>query len=517
MEKLTNILDVSALIVQFTGALFMYRNSPANEMPWGTTFQDTVTPKRLKRKNKRLSLGFFILTVGIGIALLSLIIKDIGFGKRGFASVPNEVPEACWQSKVLASVNDAQFQNAFGGGSFKARRWPTTSEPFPSPYVLFSETLRNMPLTNSKPYFTFMHHDSNIHNQFIRLLSVNPEDLNRLVPISASLAKAQSVVNVNPLTGAGNVFIPVYTVSSGNVSVPISLSYSGNGIKPKDVEGTAGMGWQLNAGGQVSRVVRGLPDDCTKDNSGATMLGWMSTSNTGATYAKTFTPQNNGSTCSTGNADVTAINANMPYTYDTEPDVFYVNAPGLSLQMVFNRDDQKFHPVGYQDLIINYSVQGGTGNNTGNITSFTVTNDKGLTYVFAAPESVTQTTQAYNNVAPNYLTTKYKQYKQGITFADSWSLVSITDLNANAVTFYYTTGLVRNSTDPIALYLGGATSQTLEYKVLQAVTPQLLGSISTVNVNSSKIVLGFTWNTPILSTQTGQTYIASIVGMGRNY
>jgi hypothetical protein len=40
---------------------------------------------------------------------------------------------------------------------------------------------------------------------------------------------AQGLVNVNPLTGAAGVTIPIYTLSSGQVSLPVSVSYYGTG------------------------------------------------------------------------------------------------------------------------------------------------------------------------------------------------------------------------------------------------------------------------------------------------
>ncbi len=329
----------------------------------------------------------------------------------------------------------------------------------------------------------------------------------------------QSVVNVNLLTGTANVTIPIYTVSIGQVSVPISISYSGSGIKPKDAEGTAGMGWQVNAGGQISRVVRGLPDDCTKDSLGNIMLGWMSASNTGASYASSYTIFNNG-TCNNGASDITNINNNIPYTYDTEPDMFYVNAPGLSCQIVYDRVTAKFQPVNYQDLVIQYTTITAAGNHTGNITSFTITNDKGIKYVFAAPESVTQTTTATGTV--NYFATKYKQYQHGITYFDAWNLVSITDANGNGVSLNYWPSPVRSSTDPVELFLGGSTTPSLQYKVLQTVNPQLLNNIGTNNVNSAiyaeYVGFNFTWYTPqINGYSTGQTYISDINGMGREF
>ncbi|SHN30275.1 PKD domain-containing protein [Mucilaginibacter sp. OK098] len=331
---------------------------------------------------------------------------------------------------------------------------------------------------------------------------------------------AQSVVNANPLTGTANVMIPIYTINSGEISVPISLTYQATGVKPKDVEGTAGMGWQLNAGGQISRLVRGLPDDCYKDNSGASMPGWMSTSNTAANAISGFGILNNGSTCANETPDITYINSHFSYNYDTEPDMFYVSAPGLSCQLVYDRSDAKFHPVNYQDFVITYTTAGGTGNNANSITTFTITTDKGIKYVFAAPESVTQITQLGTGTG-NYFATQYKQYQNGINYSDSWNLTGITDANGNGVVFTYIAAQVRNSTNPVILYLNGSTTNVLQYKILQAVTPQTLNTIGTTNINQPTPVTWFIfgWNLPstLDAGNTGQTVVSSITGMGRGF
>jgi len=270
------------------------------------------------------------------------------------------------------------------------------------------------------------------------------------------------------------------------------------------------MNWNLQAGGQISRTVRGLPDDCSKDNTGATRLGWMSTSNTAIGYASTFTIQNNGGvTCSYETNDINNINNNIPYNQDTEPDLFYVSAPGLSCELVYDRANSKFHPVVYQDLIISYTTVGGSGNNATNIASFTITNDKGINYVFAAPESVTETTSGGPG---NYFNTKYQQYQNGITYYDSWNLTGVYDPSGNGVTFTYTTASVRYSANPVILFIGGATTASTQYTILDAVTPQTLFTIGTTNVNSSATYFTFNW-IPLGAGagQTGQTVINSII------
>lgn len=332
------------------------------------------------------------------------------------------------------------------------------------------------------------------------------------------IAEAQGVVDVNTLTGASNINIPIYTINNGQVSVPISLTYSGSGIKSKDVEGTAGMGWNLNAGGQISRVVRGLPDDSYKDNAGTSLIGWMNSSTT-ANNINNFTIANNGSICLNETTDISYINRYFPYTTDTEPDLFYINAPGLSCQMVFDWSTSRFRPVNYKDLVITYNLVGGTGNNANNIASFIITDDKGTKYLFSNPEYVTQTTTLGTGTA-NYFPNTYKQYQHGITYADNWYLTSITDVNGNGIVFGYSAMPVRNSTDPVILYLNGSTTNALQYNILQSVTAQVVSTIGINSVNnpSSSPLFNLTWNGIYNNSGfSGQSVISTMIGMNRSF
>ena len=317
---------------------------------------------------------------------------------------------------------------------------------------------------------------------------------------------AQSIVDVDHLRGTANIEIPIYSIDNGLVSVPVSLSYN-SGIRPLDVEGTAGMGWQLNAGGQISREVNGIPDDVTVDRSGNIMTGWMSSSNTAANAIGTFNIQNNGgATCTNETTDIANINGTFPFNLDTEPDMFYVSAPGLSCQLVYNRVSGKFVPVSYDDLIINYT----TDPTSGLIVSFTITNNRGNKYTFAACEAVTLT--ASNGGPPAYFTNQYKQYHYGIDFNDRWYLTSFTDPVGNGIVLTYTAGSSRNSSNPVSLYLPGATTSTLQYIIKQAVTRPLLSHLTTNN-NLSKQDLAFNWTT----SSSGQRCISQIQGMGRTF
>ena len=55
--------------------------------------------------------------------------------------------------------------------------------------------------------------------------------------------------------------VPLYVFKTNNFSIPISLSYSSNGIKVDQLTTNVGLGWSLNAGGVISRIVRGKEDE----------------------------------------------------------------------------------------------------------------------------------------------------------------------------------------------------------------------------------------------------------------
>lgn len=123
-------------------------------------------------------------------------------------------------------------------------------------------------------------------------------------------------VPVNLATGAMSLPIPIYTLTEGLLSVPISLEYNGSGMKNQEVASWCGANWSLNAGGMITRMVRGLPDEGIK--SGSTNFRG---------YYK-FGFGGNG----------TSVNN------DTEPDIYYLNIGGVTYKMMYryNGENAKF-------------------------------------------------------------------------------------------------------------------------------------------------------------------------------
>lgn len=69
-------------------------------------------------------------------------------------------------------------------------------------------------------------------------------------------------VSVNLYTGALNQSTPIYTLSEdGGATVPIILANNSSGMRAGEVAGWVGMNNTLIAGGQITRIPRGIPDE----------------------------------------------------------------------------------------------------------------------------------------------------------------------------------------------------------------------------------------------------------------
>lgn len=80
-----------------------------------------------------------------------------------------------------------------------------------------------------------------------------------LSPEAASLGKYGNIP-VSEYTGVPQISIPLHTVRSGELELPVSLSYHASGVKVNQEATWVGLGWDLFAGGCISRVVSGEND-----------------------------------------------------------------------------------------------------------------------------------------------------------------------------------------------------------------------------------------------------------------
>ena len=90
----------------------------------------------------------------------------------------------------------------------------------------------------------------------------------QIVPPSPNAAAFGKVTDipVSMYTGQPNVSIPLFVLKTQSLSVPITLSYHYTGLRVEERPSWVGLGWTLNAGGVVSRTIRGLADEAHDDN-----------------------------------------------------------------------------------------------------------------------------------------------------------------------------------------------------------------------------------------------------------
>jgi hypothetical protein len=247
--------------------------------------------------------------------------------------------------------------------------------------------------------------------------AANTDDLNNLrnviapSPNAAALGKyAEWPVNLN--TGIPSINIPLFEVKGRTLSVPISLDYHASGIKIGEIASWVGLGWSLQAGGVITRSVRGLPDECT-------LTGYFYNRKQFPDYNYTFEQSPNPSILWKGMVMDQAINET-----DGVPDLYYFNALGRSYKFLFLESPttgRTIQTIPYSNVLVTTSFDQEAGDDT-----WTVTLEDGTKLVFGG----TGFTEVTNNPRNRSVC--------GSSFTSSWYLQSITSPLGEKINFTYT-------------------------------------------------------------------------------
>ena len=289
-------------------------------------------------------------------------------------------------------------------------------------------------------------------------------------------AFAQNNVSVDPLTGSAQVSIPIWQLAEGDISVPISINYAGGGVRVEQGEGSAGMSWDLAAGGAVYRDMRGLPDDC-RETTAPYRKGWLYNNNASGTGSFSPSADDNLLTCEDEEDDFAFFNG-LGFMQDTEPDIFNFYAPGLSGQFVFGNDGA-VKVIPYQDLNISYSLNASDST----IASIIIQSNKGHTYYFTLPVQVTRDAFRTNTTPLSYLLADYSRFGNPISYYQSWSLSKITSPGVAEVTFSYDLTPEKSSVTPVTVFTESGNEQTLYY-IKDSYRERQLNTISSNLANS---------------------------------
>lgn len=95
----------------------------------------------------------------------------------------------------------------------------------------------------------------------------NAQEKNDYLPPTPTAAALGKYVDapISLATGTPEISIPIYEISIGNFKLPISLSYHAGGFRVEEESSWVGLGWSLQAGGVITRTIRGGADSGTRD------------------------------------------------------------------------------------------------------------------------------------------------------------------------------------------------------------------------------------------------------------
>ena len=248
-------------------------------------------------------------------------------------------------------------------------------------------------------------------------LSANPMPMS---PNAASLAMYADYP-VSHYTGIPNINIPLYEIEVDGFKLPISLSYHSNGIKVAQEASWVGLGWTLNAGGAISRTIKGGDDFAGTiyfHSSTGIHTGWY-------TDADPLSFQSIVDVC----GGVKNVLPNAKYTtfcgvngtrqvIDTEPDIFFYNLPHLSGKFIYNKPRTAVLFDRNHNLKIEWK----------GIYGFEVTDMNGVKYQFARSERA----YMYNGWTENA-----ESFYEAET---TWLLSKITTQNGEEIKFSYEPG-----------------------------------------------------------------------------
>ena len=109
-------------------------------------------------------------------------------------------------------------------------------------------------------------------------LQFAPTELKQVGPSPQAAAMTRYAdAPVSYSLGLAQVSIPLYEIKSRSLTLPLSLSYNSSGVRVDEVSGPAGLNWNLEAGGVITRTVIGLPDETAAPGRAPPNLGRCST------------------------------------------------------------------------------------------------------------------------------------------------------------------------------------------------------------------------------------------------
>lgn len=216
--------------------------------------------------------------------------------------------------------------------------------------------------------------------------------------------------------GLAEITIPIYDIKFSDRTIPVKLMFHSSGLKADVAEcGMLGLKWALNAGGFISREVRGYPDEHRSHKQGiidpSFGADWI-TLYGGTTYNKDPSKRNPiFESYNLGSYFGAAYNGVYGKYEDTEYDIFTFSLPngeGGKFILKDNNGNKTASFMPYKSYKINYLIEYGD-----RFTKFEIIDDQGYTYSFGK----------------NDLNIPYYEEAPDQDYFNCWLLTSITSPN----------------------------------------------------------------------------------------
>jgi len=252
-------------------------------------------------------------------------------------------------------------------------------------------------------------------------------------PNAASLGM-YGEVPVSLYTGLPSIEVPLHTVQEGPITIPITLDYHASGFRPDMHPGWVGTGWNLSAGGAISRSVHDMPDENNgSDSGGKALAGYYYNGG-----------RLNGPGWSSPDLLQSIAAGSLNGGADTEPDEFSFNFSGYSGKFYLNADGswkvKCNRPITvtptvpgvaspFQAAPFTYPQESSfyTYGAPQTFVGFTITTEDGTRYIFGGPKEAN---------ASEYQMDIFKEYTD-TWVANSWYLTQIIHPDGHQVTLRY--------------------------------------------------------------------------------
>lgn len=260
-------------------------------------------------------------------------------------------------------------------------------------------------------------------------------------PSVANLMKFEEVP-VDNYTGVPDVSIPLYDIANSNktVTLNLALKYHPGSIAVDEKASDVGLGWNLFAGGTISRTVKDLPDETLFYGKKAGIYQTNVAGSTNNYY--NFISIINGAGIQNPTqqylVDEYLWEANEKRKYDTQHDLWQFNFMGFSGRFYIKKNMStgvlEVKPLDNYNLKIENTyntVNNYPSNVIYNPTGFVITDTNGIKYYFNDYEESKIIPFAYSRFYPSYDSFSFGSQDNILQYRSAFHLTKILDSNNN--------------------------------------------------------------------------------------